>query len=135
MNRLVFTQDDTEYRAWIAENFAAVDTEFEGVMTLHTHAGDRPQVGLADLCYTMAAPRSSVRRPYMAHYPPYTNIHVGLDVAMLNLSEFMDGPQVPFFPLKEDAVATVEQIADYFRASIAAGQKAPAPAPVPAPAG
>ena len=128
MNRLVFTQDDTEYKNWIADNFVAVSTEYEGIMILTTREGDEPKVGLADLCDRHFF-RSSVRRPYMASYAPYTNLHVGLDVALLNLSEFMAGPQAPFFPLKGDAVATVEQIADYFRASIAAGQKAPARLP------
>lgn len=34
----------------------------------------------------------------MASYAPYTNLHIGLDVAMLNLSEFIDSPEVLFFP-------------------------------------
>lgn len=59
MNHLVFIQDDTEHRNWIAANVASVDTEFEVVMTLYTHWGDRPQVGLADLGYTMAMPRGA----------------------------------------------------------------------------
>ena len=42
MNHLVFIQDDTEHRNWIAANVASVDTEFEVVMTLYTHWGDRP---------------------------------------------------------------------------------------------
>ena len=119
MNHLVFTRDDTEYRNWIAENFVAVDTEFAGIMMLQTAWGDRCSVGLADIDDRHYF-RSSVRRPFMASYAPYTNLHIGLDVAMLNLSEFIEGPEVPFFPLKGDAVATVEQIADYFRANIRA---------------
>ena len=121
MNHLVFTQDDAEYRRWIANNFAAVETQYEGdrtMITLTTHKGDRPQVGYAELCYQAALPYSPVKRPFQAHWAPYTNLHTGLDVAMLNLSEFLEGPPCPFHPLKVDEAATLRQIADYFRSAM-----------------